>query len=448
MAYNHFALFNFRKSHENKTAKRPSYKRTFSYSLSNESENTTKAEPAYIQILPDPVGSSDDGGDEKLELENLENASHERDTDKFKSEEDDYDVVVDELKPDQVKHYGDVNDALGITTSKCKDEEDGYDIVDEEVKQKVAQVNKENNTNRNDKRQKKTEDNYSHIKTDGRKISDTNINYSHVSLDDLYANKRISKPDNLLMETTIPMKENNTDDGYYSNLDVSIHNALQAMDKTIADFDNNETLSDRSECSDDDIEEETYNRLGSLKKKSEYGQNKFNYGQKQKRHRSRSLPADDLKPQFKAICDEVDTYDHLRKTEADGDNAHTYINWTPPRHVKSKSLPENQNLEYVKGIRKDADNYSHINLMETTPKRKIAVATMNPAHLVEDTKVSYNQILPEPNGYDFSVINRVNKQKGAKVNGNEKMAVFTLKEGESEDAQPHTYFILEPSTAL
>ena len=454
------SLFNYRKTRESKTVKQPSFKRTFSYTLKSEkeTENPTKPEPPYIQILPDLVGSSDDGGVDKIELENLENVKGVNDLVKLTSEDDDYAVVADEFKPDHVKDYGAVNDTH--ITKAGDSEDDGYAIVDDEVKEKVKQPKKGNNSNRMDKRQMEPDGNYSHIyRTDGRKISDTNPNYSHVDIDDLYANKRISKSDNALADTKNQVKANNkatlnnADDGYHSNfstLDASIDSALQDMDKTIASFDNGD--SDKSVYSDDDdIEEETYNRLGSLKKKSEFGQNKFYYGQMKKKTRSRSLPAEDLKPQFKKICDEIDTYDHLHQTEnteTEPDRTPTYINWAPPRHAKSKSLPESENLEYAKGIRKDADNYSHINLTEVTPKRKFGVATMDPAHLHVDTKISYNKTTPETNGYDSTEINRINKPKGAKINEKEKQNVFTIKDDGSEDETPHTYFILEPSTAL
>ena len=454
------SLFNYRKTRERKTMKQPSFKRTFNYTLKSEkeTENPVKTEPPYIQILPDLVGSSDDGCVDKIELENLENVKDVNDAVKLASEEDDYAVVADELKSDHVKEYGAVNDTH--ITKAGDSEDDGYAIVDDEVKEKVKQTKKGTKSNRKDETQMEPDGNYSHIRTDGRKISDTNPNYSHVDLDDLYANKRIGKSDNALTDTKNQAKENNTttlnnaDDGYhsnFSNLDASIDSALQVMDKTIASFDNDGN-SDKSVYSDDDeIEEETYNRLGSLKKKSEFGQNKFYYGQMQKKTRSRSLPAEDLKPQFKKICDEIDTYDHLHQTEnteTESSRTPTYINWTPPRHAKSKSLPESENLEYAKGIRKDADNYSHINLTEVTPKRKFGVANMDPAHLHVDTKISYNKTVPETNGYDFTEINRINNPKVEKINDKEKQNVFTIKDDGSEDETPHTYFILEPSTSL
>ena len=151
-------------------------------------------------------------------------------------------------------------------------------------------------------------------------------------------NKRISKSDlsnkNDLIETENAIKYvnktflQNIYDGYYSNLGASIDIALHAIYKTTADFEQNEIVSDKSDYSDNDIEEETYNRLGSLKMKKRFGQNKLNYEQKQRRHRSRSLPAEDLKPQIKTVCD-VDMCDHLHNDMPD--NAHTYCNWTPLR---------------------------------------------------------------------------------------------------------------------
>ena len=470
--YYHFALFNFRKNRYNKPAKRLSKKRNFSYTVTKEAEDSAKAEPVYIQILPDPVGSSDDSSKVNLKLENLDNASPGTNTDRFKSEEDDYDIVADELKPGQ--EHGAVNggvklasskSAPGINTDEFKNEEADYDIVTDEVKPEDSHMQKEDGNvdgEGKDTRHKLIEDDYSHINTGGRKISDTS--YSHLNLDQMYANKTSV---NVLVETENATKEdnvtflNNTDDGYYSNysnLDASIDIALKVMDKTIANFEQDETLSDRSDCSDNDIEEETYNHLGSLKMKNAFGQNKLNYGQKQKRRRSRSLPAEDLKPEIKAICDEIDMYDHLKSRIPV--NEHTYCNWTPLRHAKSKSLPATQNLEYRKEIRKEADNYSHINLTGNicTPKRKNAIATMNPAYLNVDTKVSYDHpkselANQEPgaallHGYDFSVVNRVHKINDSKLIENTKQTVFTLQEGDSEDEQPHSYFVLEPSTSF
>ena len=67
--YHHFALFNFRKNRQSKAANGLSIMRNISYTVTKETEDSNKVEPAYIQILPDPVVSSDDGGEVNLKLE-------------------------------------------------------------------------------------------------------------------------------------------------------------------------------------------------------------------------------------------------------------------------------------------------------------------------------------------------------------------------------------------
>ena len=385
-------LHTSRKKVRSSGSKRLSIKRNVSYTVNKLSTKSSQAElPAYIQILPDPAAESDDFSDIKPKQETSGNEDNKANTVDIKREEDEYDIVEDELKNDIVYHETQ-NDKL---------------LIQGEA--------------------------YSNIKIDGRKLSD--VNYSDTNLQQTSSVCRENDFDitktNGLKETdrnyftddksTDLHNANDKNDDYYSNLNENINIALQTMDRTIADFEN-----DTSACnpettvySENDSEydiEETYNHLGSLKCKNDYVSSKLNLGQRQ-RHRSRSLPAEDLKPQVKIICDNIDMYDHLNKTKLVREP--TYYNWQPVRHIRTKSLNSQEN---TKGIKKgDVDAYSHINLKDNNRKSRIKNDSA--------TDVSSSDMLLN----NHSPCSELQKQ-----------AAFTIRENDS-DTQLHSYFILEPN---
>ena len=435
-------------------------------------DNPTKPIPEYIQILPDIDNSS--YTDVKLQNGSVKIVADRVNTNRKTITEDDYDIVdEDEKQNKSVKIVpGDIN----ISASPKTSTEDDYDIVDEVENSKPDHL------------QLPHED-YSHINHGNRKISDTS--YSHLGIDtanvlkctDNSGTTRISyldthetglsenetrweedysnlnaKIDNVLqaMDKTIATYTDTTEDDY-SNLNAKNDTALQPMDKTIPTYEYDNTRENKNKTDNVDTyseydEDELYNHLGSLKVKNGFGNVKLNLGNQQ-RNRSRSLPAQDIEPQVKIFCDDADTYnhieDHMPKREP------TYYNWKPIRYAKSRSLPEQENLEHTKHMENDIDTYSHINLMKKSnvPKRKIGIAANNPDHagleLKDPTTTAVDNI---PNDSRKNTENFGSSSCSSAIKPDlrasniSKSSVFTIQENDNMDEQPHSYFILEPTT--